>query len=310
MRQRAMGTTQLSQSLNPAPVVRARFERIEVIANLASGSVGPDATETLAAIFAEYGISANIRTPDVADLTGALKAAVDAAPDLLIVLAGDGTARAAAELCGPKGPLLAPLPGGTMNMLPHAVYGARPWQEALRLALDEGEERMLGGGEVDGHRFLCAAILGSPALWAPAREAVRDGKIRLAWIRALRAFRRAFTGRLRYALDNGRRDKAEALVLMCPIASKAMDSDAGALEAAALNIHGAGEALRLGVNAILRDWRSDPAVENHPCQSVRIWSAQPIPALLDGETVRLGAVAQVRYTPEVVRVLALPLSET
>ena len=31
------------------------------------------------------------------------------------------------------------------------------------------------------------------------------------------------------------REKAEAMVLMCPIASKAMDTDAGALEAAALN---------------------------------------------------------------------------
>ena len=244
------------------------------------------------------------------DLAGALKAAVDAAPDLLVVLAGDGTARAAAQLCGPDGPLLAPLPGGTMNMLPHAVYGPRPWPEALRLALDAGEVRMLGGGEVDGHRFLCAAILGSPALWAPAREAVRGGKLKLAWIRAQRALRRAFTGRLRYALDGGRRDKAEALVLMCPIASRALDENAQALEAAALNVQGAGEALRLGANAILRDWRNDPAVDNRSCQAVRVWSSEGIPALLDGETVRLGAVAQVRYVPAIVRVLAPPRAES
>ena len=51
----------------------------------------------------------------------AVRAAVDAAPDLLIVLAGDGTARLAAELCGLDGPLVAPMAGGTLNMLPHAL---------------------------------------------------------------------------------------------------------------------------------------------------------------------------------------------
>ena len=73
----------------------------------------------------------------------------------------DACARAAAELCGPTGPMVAPLPGGTMNMLPHAVYGNRPWQEALRLALTEGRERDIGGGCIEGHRFLVAAILGA-----------------------------------------------------------------------------------------------------------------------------------------------------
>ena len=34
--------------------------------------------------------------------------------------------------------MLAPLPGGTMNMLPHAIYGAQPWEDALITALLEG----------------------------------------------------------------------------------------------------------------------------------------------------------------------------
>jgi diacylglycerol kinase family enzyme len=184
----------------------ARLRRIEVVANVASGSVGADAPEELERIFAEAGLAAHICAPAAEDLSSCLKAAVDAGPDLLVILAGDGTARAAAELCGPTGPMLAPLPGGTMNMLPHAVYGFRPWQEALSLALGQGYERTLGGGEVEGHRFLVAAILGSPALWAPAREAARFGDVKLAWLRARRAFSRAFSGRLRYMLDGGGRD--------------------------------------------------------------------------------------------------------
>jgi len=279
-----------------------------VVANIASGSVGPGAPDQLARLFAECGVSAHVWAPPDGDITECLRKAVDAAPDLLVILAGDGTARAAAELCGPDGPMIAPLPGGTMNMLPHAVYGQRPWPEALKLALQTGEERVLGGGEVEGRRFLCGAILGSPALLAPAREALRHGRGRLALRRTRLALRRAFTGRLRYTLDGGEREKAEALVLMCPIASKTVPSETQGLEAAALNVRGAGQVLRLGLNALVRGWRQDPSVEDQICQIVRVWSARGIPAVLDGESVRLRSLTEIRFEPAVARVLTLPMA--
>jgi hypothetical protein len=120
------------------------------------------------------------------------------------------------------------------------------------------------------------------------------------------AFDRAFTGRLRYQLDNGAREKAEALLLICPIASKVMHAEEPCLEAAALNVRGAGEVLRLGLNALIRDWRADPAVENEFVRTARIWSAHRIPATLDGEAVTLPNLTEVRYDPKVCRVLALP----
>lgn len=294
---------------DPETAARPRFDKVEVIANVASGSVSATAPDELAKLLAEFGISPRVHATGPGELMKQLKASVDARPDLLIVLAGDGTARAAAELCGPDGPTIVPLPGGTMNMLPHAVYGVRPWAEALRMALEEGQERDLGGGCVDGHRFLVAAILGSPALFAPAREAARDRKVKLALLRAKRALTRAFTGRLRYSLDGGSREKAEALVLMCPMASKVMNAEDGRLEAAALDPHGAGEILRLGMNALVRDWRLDPSVDDQFCKIARVWSAQGIPAILDGETVRLPSLIDVRYDPKVCRVLALPKDE-
>lgn len=263
----------------------------------------------LAKILAEYGVTARIRAPEPGQLIDQLKAAIDTGPDLLITLAGDGTVRAAAELCGPQGPMIVPLPGGTMNMMPHAVYGQRSWQDALRVALEDGRERQLGGGCIEGHRFLCAAILGSPARLAPAREAARQGRPIEALSRVRHAVQRAFTGRLRYELDRGERAKAEALVLMCPIASKVMRAEDPALEAAALNPNGAGEILRLGINALVRDWRVDPSVENQFCRRARVWSAQGIPALLDGEIVRLPSVVDVRYDPNVCRVLTPPKDE-
>ena len=284
----------------------ARFRRVEVVANVASGGVAADAPAEIEAIFGEFGIPAHVCAPSTDDLTNCLRGAIAAAPDLLVVLAGDGTARAAAELCGADGPVLAPLPGGTMNMLPHAIYGQRPWQEALRLALSEGAPRMLGGGEVEGRRFLVAAILGAPALWAPAREAARFGEFRLAWLRAHRAVRRAFSGRLRYALDQGPREKAAALSFLCPAISRALDDAEPALEAAALDLQGAGDVLSLGFHALVGDWRNAAPVSARPCTIARVWAAEPIPAILDGESVRLQAAAEVRYKPDVVKVLGLP----
>jgi len=277
-----------------------------VVVNVASGSVGPDAPDEIARLLAEHGVKAKVHACEPGELMDQLKASIAAGPDLLITLAGDGTVRAAAELCGPGGPMIAPLPGGTMNMLPNAVYGGRPWAEALKLALEEGGERDLGGGCIDGHRFLCAAILGSPARLAPAREAARERRFRDAATQLKRAFDRAFTGRLRYQLDGGPRRKAEALVLMCPIASKVMHAEDPALEAAALDVRGAGQVLRLGLNALVRDWREDPSVETEPCRRARISSAQRIPAVLDGEIVVLPSLTEVRYDPKVCRVLTPP----
>src|SRR3989440_12477533 len=51
---------------------------------------------------------------------------------ILIVLGGDGTIRTAAEACTGTGTYLLPLPGGTLNMLPRALYGDASWQNALK----------------------------------------------------------------------------------------------------------------------------------------------------------------------------------
>jgi diacylglycerol kinase family enzyme len=153
---------------------------IEAVVNAASGSVGKGAGAALQAIVAEFGLTVHVAETQPSGIVKAVEAAVKAAPGLVIVLAGDGTARLAAELCGPDGPLVAPLPGGTMNMLPKAIYGTTDWKLALRSALAKGEVREISGGEVGGKSFYVAAILGAPALWADAREAVRAMEFRKA----------------------------------------------------------------------------------------------------------------------------------
>ena len=287
-----------------------RLDHIEVVLNPASGGVTPGAAEQMEALLAEAGRKAHVVTAGPQEIEAALTAAVAARPDLLILLAGDGTARAAATLCGPDGPLLAPLAGGTMNMLPYAIYGRRPWQEALTEILAAGVEKPIGGGQVGEHTFYVAAILGAPALWAHAREAVREGRLRRALGKARFAYQRAFATRLHFALDGQPRRSAEALNLMCPLVSRALEDEEQALEADALDPHGAGEAFRLGFRALISefygDWRDDPAVTARRCRSARAWASGTIPCLVDGESVRLPRSVQIRYVPGAFRALAPP----
>lgn len=282
----------------------AKIRRIELIANVASGSVGPNAPEEAKRILAECGVEATVHAPEPQDLEACLKEAISRKPDIVMVLAGDGTARAAVELCGPDGPMVAPLPGGTMNMLPYAIYGQVTWQEALKASLEAGESRDIGGGQVEGRIFLVAAILGAPALWAPAREAARRGDMRAAWRRGVLAWRRAFAGRLRYVLDDGGRGKAEALSFICPLASKALDDEAQYLEADVLTPASAAEAFRLAFNAMTGDWRRDPAVQASPCRRAKVWASGGLPAVLDGEPVRLRSAVEVTWRPKVARIFA------
>jgi diacylglycerol kinase family enzyme len=271
--------------------------------------VGPGAAEALEAILAEYGLKARVVGAHPSEIPAAVRAAVDAAPDLLVVLAGDGTARLAASLSGFDGPLVAALPGGTMNMLPKALYGTRNWREALHATLEHGHVRPVSGGEVGGKPFYVAAILGAPALWADAREAVRAMNIAMAVAKARRAYLRAFSGRLRYVTGQRWIRKAEALTLMCPLVARGVDGD-DALEIDALDPKNVAEGVRLGLRAAfagaLGDWRRDPAVQTELCTEGRAWANGRIPAILDGEPYQFDRVVEFRFRPEAFRALAPP----
>ena len=71
-----------------------------------SGSVGPNAPDEVRAILAEFDLQGRVHDAAAEGVEACLRAALAARPDLLIVLAGDGTARAAAEMAGPRGPLI------------------------------------------------------------------------------------------------------------------------------------------------------------------------------------------------------------
>ena len=279
------------------------IKRVIVLVNPLSGSVGPKAAAEVEAILADYPCEAEVVSLEGSKMDAQIGEALASKPDVLFVLAGDGTARAVASRAGPKGPLVAPLPGGTMNMLPKALYGTADWKLALRSALEEGAPQCVSGGTVEGQDFYCAAILGSPALWAPAREAMRTGKLSLAWAYGRRALRRAFSGRLRYSLDGADRRKTEALVLISPMISRALDEPVG-LEAAAMDPTDTSQAFRLAATALFSDWRTDASVTTKPARVIDVWGRSKIPAVIDGEPTLLPHETRVTFIPKAFQALA------
>ncbi len=271
--------------------------------NPASGGVGPQSKSRLRLILDAFQLDGRVAAAEPDGLEAALSSAIAAKPDLLIVLAGDGTAGRAAALCGPDGPLLAPLAGGTMNMLPHALYGPVDWTQALFACLERGCERSVSCGDVGGLRFYCAAILGTPAFWGPAREATRHGDLRQAWEHAIVAFRRAFATRLKFQAEGRPAHKAVALGLICPLISRALEAE-NALEAAGLDLHDVIEVIRLGLHNMLGDWRRDPGVTTKSIVQGRAWARRRIPCLIDGEMHWLPRSVCIRFVPKAFRALA------
>ncbi len=270
------------------------LNRVVAVVNTASGGVAPGAASLLREIGLEFNLSIDVIEAGPGAILDALRTAMSSKPDLLILLAGDGTAAIAAELCGMEGPLLAPLAGGTMNMLPHALYGRHPWPDALRETLAHGRPRIVSCGLAAGRPFYVAAILGAPARLAHAREAVRKRRFWLAFLRARHALTHAFSGSLRFTLDGREKRKTQALTLICPLVSRALDGEQ-ALEAAALDPHGAADAFRLGLSTLFGRWRQDASVRIELCTTGKAWARGRIPVILDGEPHRLESPVAIQF---------------
>ena len=237
-----------------------------------------------------------------AEVEQALQKASDEA-DVLIVLGGDGTIRSAAEKVRERKAFLIPLPGGTMNMLPHALYGARDWKAALGDTLANPTVHPVSGGAVGDQGFFCAALFGAPTLWADAREAFRKGHLIDATRKSVTAARRSLSEPLNYEFGSGVRGSAEAVAIVCPLISKVMDEHEEMLEAAAIDTATAGDALRLGLHTVFDDWRNDPAVRRAKVRSATIRGHGSLPITLDGERIKIGRNAQVTFLPLAFRAL-------
>ena len=257
--------------------------RIVAVLNIGSGGCNAGCEAEAKSIFDQARLAHAIVITEPGQMNEALDAAVQDA-DVLMVLGGDGTIAAAASRCGVD-TLLIPLPGGTMNMLPQALYGQRSWREALADTLANPAIREVSGGKAGGHPFFCAAILGAPSLWAQAREAVREGAVVEAIKRSVTAARRSLTEPLDYHVG-GSSGSAEAVVVICPVISKDLANDECMLEVAAVDPATATSLFGLAFKAAFDDWRNGSCVSLAEVKNLRVSGHGEVPAMLDGETVR------------------------
>lgn len=223
--------------------------------------------------------------------------------EVLIVLGGDGTIRTAAEVCAEKGSYLIPLPGGTMNMLPRALYGDVTWEEALKNALTAPSLKVLSGGRIAGKRFLIAAFVGGPALLAEPRESMREGNIVDAIEKGSAAFRKMFETNIQYLISGGMKGEAKAVALICPLISEQMSDSEQALEAAVVDVESAAEVVRLATTAAFSKWRNDRNILLTKTKRIDVQSSKDIPATLDGEVVNLGTSAEINFVSRALTVL-------
>ena len=229
--------------------------------------------------------------------------AVEQKLEVLIVLGGDGTIRTAAEACAKGGPYLIPLPGGTMNMLPRALYGDVSWEDALENTLTAPSAKVLSGGRIADKQFFIAAIVGAPALWAGLRESIREGDIVNAIEKGSVAFRNMFETKMQYLISEEMKGEAEAVALICPIISEEMSDSEQALEAAVIDVESAAEVIGLATAAAFGKWRDDRNILLTKAKRVRVQSSKDIPATLDGERVNLGRSPEIEFVSRALSVL-------
>jgi diacylglycerol kinase family enzyme len=224
---------------------------------------------------------------------------------IVIVLGGDGTIRTAAEVCTGTGTYLLPLPGGTLNMLPRALYGDASWQNVLKDTLADPAIKMLSGGRVaDANAlFFVAAVVGAPGLWMEAREALREGDILDAVHKGGIAFEAMFDTTIQYFISPEVSGEAEVVTVICPLVSEQMSDSEQTLEAAAIAVANAAEVLGLATAAAFGKWRENKRVTLSKTQRVAVQSSGDIPLFLDGEKVKVGKIAEITFVPKAVNVL-------
>ncbi len=293
----------MSPEIYPANVQEhAQLGRVVGVINIAGGGCDAGSVARMSEVFAAAGIpGAKVVGVQPDGLEHALTDAAESS-DVVVVLGGDGTIRTAAAICGKAGRPLIPLAGGTLNMLPHALYGPRPWEKALADTLAAPTSRVVSGGDAGGQPFYCAAVFGAPSLWADTREALRHGDFVQATAGAVTAIRR-HSEALDYKFGDEPPGDAEAVVVMCPLVSKEMAPDEQALEASALDPETAVAMLGLAFRTMLDDWRSDSSVKLAKVKRVLLSGHGRVPAILDGERADFDRTVAISFVPSAFRAI-------
>ena len=261
------------------------MQKLDIVINPLSGTVSGDEIGMAIAIAEDAGYL----IASVVDLTktGFEVRQDDFKGDGIICLGGDGTLKSV--LAAAKTPVI-PLPGGTMNMLPNAVLGQGTWDVLLSKALRNPRIFSIPAITINNETFFIAAILGSAAHWAKARESARTGPFIRSYTKVKRALSLINRGWLGYRSEqplwpNGQWGHAREMILMSGIGRNRLEEDG--VECVAVCDHSLRAVMRLSLSAIMAEWETRDGIEVFYARRLRIRATSRIPAILDGEYIRL-----------------------
>ena len=281
------------------------FKKPSLIVNIAAGSAS-DITQEACALFERFGYPKPIiHLCEPSQLSDALEAIHTDATDLLIIYGGDGTCKAGAIAARKAGIPLIPLPGGTMNMLPKAVYGLDDWAAALELALSQAAPHWQAAGFFNENIFLCGAILGDPITMAEARESLREGDV-IEAVKQLPEIMSAISHGEEFEFKvDGRvfETDANGLQIYCPFMTSGATKD-DAFEIASVPHLSVSELIGIGGQAIAQDWRDSAHIKTALARKIEILGQGAFDILLDGEPERVSCPLTIKIEPKGVLVMA------
>lgn len=277
-----------------------------VIINATSGSTS-DISDEVATTLGAHGCATNsIVFVEAKDLDGAIQSAIETKSEVIITYGGDGTSLSAAIAASAADIPIVPLPGGTMNVLPKALYGTDVWQDVLDIALSTGQPRWIPAGIIGEHMFLVAAIIGTSARIGNVREALRGMEIVKAAKLAIDAVSDIKPdATFDYTLDDDRvfKDIANLLTVTCPGMNDYASSDTE-FDVAAINAEGYGDLAGIGLSAITSSWRDDQSAAINNASKVTMSGIRKLDMLLDGEFHTALLPADITLKEKGVKVLA------
>ena len=288
---------------------------VAILSNKGSGfgGKGSTAVNAVASVISGHGIYPRIFMAKGGRMKDAVAACKASAPDVVVVMGGDGTILAAAEAFLDTETALAIVPQGTVNQLARDL--TIPLDPAAAIAaLAAGRLAAIDVGTVGGHIFLCTSVIGPLAKLQRYREEAR-GRLGATLLSFLRTGLKAATLRpARLVIRDGSQSWAEetrgVIVSVNPLAEIISRIpfrdrlDGGLLAVYAARERGFFTLFRLAASVLAGRARRDPGIGYHEAASFTIDARREwLTILNDGEIRRVRAPVDFGVKPRALKVV-------
>jgi diacylglycerol kinase family enzyme len=284
----------------PNDIPEQRLHRVAVVMNAKAGALlaqRDDGSAALVELFAKHGLQAHCIGNGSGTLPERIAAALADQLDAVVVAGGDGTVACAAQIMHGKTDIpLGVLPFGTVNLLAKDLRLPIGDTAAAVAALAGGRMQAIDVAEVNGHLFLCAAMLGLPTHLGRHREHMRSEKLKSVVRLPLATLRNVLRpnplrGELAVAGQKIRIKASAATVTVNPMEESTglrfarQRLDGGTLVFYEVRAWGIAGWVKFIARVLARRWRRDPAEREWSAERMRLHSlgTPALHVMVDGE---------------------------